>query len=278
MSWAAMSKKEQPIIVVGKPSTGKTTIALSLLDEPLIFFANEFEEGVPKDIQLLIEDVHHKANTKEIVNHLRKTKAKVVLTSVDKKSIPAAIKKLCKIKLAGSKVHSPFADIAPRSVPALNPKVEIFDMLKIYLRNRDRDEVARILKSNRPPDVFLMNALSDHVHFNRLLFVDAKVKRRWRQPYFYEMLAYAFSGGHAGRFSMPKFAQDKERRRILRRLGFKINEWGLLMDIVNGSEKFRYYTQKRLNNQEYRLLGIGEKPITRKKVRKKSKKTLEDYI
>ena len=109
-------------------------------------------------------------------------------------------------------------------------------------------------------------------------FVDAKVKRRWRQPYFYEMLAYAFSGGHAGRFSMPKFAQDKERRRILRRLGFKINEWGLLMDIVNGSEKFRYYTQKRLNNQEYRLLGIGEKPITRKKVRKKSKKTLEDYI
>ena len=278
MSWAAMSKKEQPIIVVGKPSTGKTTIALSLLDEPLIFFANEFEEGVPKDIQLLIEDVHHKANTKEIVNHLSKTKAKVVLTSVDKKSIPAAIKKLCKIKLAGSTVHSPFADIAPRSVPPLNPKVEIFDMLKIYLRNRDRDEVARILKSNRPPDVFLMNALSDHVHFNRLLFVDAKVKRRWRQPYFYEMLAYAFSGGHAGRFSMPKFAQDKERRRILRRLGFKINEWGLLMDIVNGSEKFRYYTQKRLNNQEYRLLGIGEKPITRKKVRKKSKKTLEDYI
>ena len=44
MSWAAMSKKEQPIIVVGKPSTGKTTIALSLLDEPLIFFANAFDK------------------------------------------------------------------------------------------------------------------------------------------------------------------------------------------------------------------------------------------
>ncbi len=39
MSWASMSKKEQPIIVVGKPSTGKTTMALSLLDDPLIFFA-----------------------------------------------------------------------------------------------------------------------------------------------------------------------------------------------------------------------------------------------
>ena len=71
MSWANMSKKEQPIIVVGKPSTGKTTIALSLLDDPLVFFANEFEEGVPKNLQLLIEDVHIKANTKEIVKHLQ---------------------------------------------------------------------------------------------------------------------------------------------------------------------------------------------------------------
>ncbi len=200
------------------------------------------------------------------------------LTSVDKKSIPAAIKKLCRIKLAGATVHLPFADIAPRSVPALNPKVDVFEMVKLFLKNRDRDEVARILKSNRPPDVFLMNALSDHVHFNRLLFVDAKVKRRWKYPYFYEMLAYAFTGGHAGMLRFPKFAQDKERRRILRRLGFKTNEWHLLMDIVKGSEEFKYYTQKRLNNQEYRLLGIGEKPITRKKVQKKSKKTLEDYI
>ena len=128
MSWAAMSKKEQPIIVVGKPSTGKTTIALSMLEEPLVFFADEFEEGVPRDLQLLIEDVHHKANTKEIVSHLRKATAKIVLTSKDKKSIPAAIKKLCKIKLAGATVHSPFVNIAPRSVPALNPKDEIFDI------------------------------------------------------------------------------------------------------------------------------------------------------
>tara|TARA_R110002020_G_scaffold120162_4_gene273903 strand:- start:2277 stop:3113 length:837 start_codon:yes stop_codon:yes gene_type:complete len=278
MSWANMSKKEQPIIVVGKPSTGKTTIALAMLQEPLVFFANEFEEGIPSNTELLIEDVHIKANTKEIVKHLQRATAKVILTSIDKKSIPAPIKKLCKIKLAGATVHLPFASIAPRSVPALNPKVEIFDMLKMYLRNRDRDEVARILKSNRPPDVFLMNALSDHVHFNRLLFVDAKVKRRWKHPYFYEMLAYAFNGGHAGRFSMPKFAQDKERRRILRRLGFKVNEWDLLMDIVKGSEDFQNYTQKRLNNQEYRLLGIGEKPITRKVKQKRSKVTLEDYI
>ena len=96
MSWAAMSKKEQPIIVVGKPSTGKTTIALSMLDEPLVFFADEFEEGVPRDLQLLIEDVHHKANTKEIVSHLRKATAKIVLTSKDKNQYQQQLKNYVK--------------------------------------------------------------------------------------------------------------------------------------------------------------------------------------
>ena len=276
MSWASITEKTRPTLIVGKTSTGKTTIALSMLDNPVVYFADEFDGGVPSNTELLIEDVHHKPNTKEIVEHLRRATGKVVLTSINKKSVPKQIINMCKLNLAGSTTHLPFADIAPRSVPTQNTDMEIFDLLKIFLRNRDRDEVAKILKRNKPTDVFMLNALSDHVHFNRLLFVDARVKRRWPQAYFYEMLAYAYQGGNAGRFGVPKFAQNKDRRRVLRRLGFRPTEWNLLMDVIK-STKFQKYTQTKLNNKEYRLLGLGEKPIKRKKKEKKSIVTLGDY-
>ena len=114
MSFIEMGNVERPVIIVGKPRTGKTTQALEMLDDPLRYYANEFElNSIPMDRDILIEEVDYKANEDEIANLLRMRHIKVVMTSLNKKGIPKKLASMCRIKLAGSKIHG-VVD-APRS-------------------------------------------------------------------------------------------------------------------------------------------------------------------
>tara|TARA_Y100000296_G_C5145146_1_gene243266 strand:+ start:423 stop:1244 length:822 start_codon:yes stop_codon:yes gene_type:complete len=255
--------KKQPILIVGKTLTGKTYQAKEMLNDPIIFYANEFSiESLPNDSDVIIEDVHYKPNTDEIVFFIRNFKGNLVLTSIDKKSVPKLILNSCKVKLAGSKVYS-VIDIAPRSQEPFNPEKDIFSLVADYLKNPNREEVKRNLLLNKPPDVFLLNALSESMHPSRLIYIDSKVKRRWPQKYFYEMLAYIHTGNTYGRVTMPKFAQDKEINYICRRLGLKVNDRHILKDILK-DENVLNMAKKKLSNKHYRLLGLGEKPRKRR--------------
>jgi len=234
-----------------------------MLDEPMIFYANEFTvESLPNDVNVIIEDVHYKPKIDEIVFFIRNFKGNLILTSVDKKSVPKLILNSCKIKLAGTKIYSKI-DIAPRSQEPFNPEKDVFSLVADFLKNPNREEVKKNLLLNKPPDVFLMNALSESMHPSRLIYIDSKVKRRWPQKYFYEMLAYVHSGKTYGRISMPKFAQDKEMDYICRRLGLKRTDRHLLNDILK-DEDVLAMAKKKLSNKHYRLLGLGEKPRKRK--------------
>ena len=46
------------------------------------------------------------------------------------------------------------------------------------------------------------------------------------------MLGYAHHGGTVSKLSIPKFAENKEIRRICRRVGLKPNEEHYLKDLV----------------------------------------------
>jgi hypothetical protein len=277
MSFIEMGNVERPVIIVGKPRTGKTTKALEMLEEPAIFYANEFEcYAAPTDRDILIEEVDFKANEDEILELLRmRNRIKIVMTSLDKKSIPKKIAAMCRISLAGSQTYG--FDIAPRSIPPVNNHPDMFSMIKTYLENTNRDKVAEILKQTRPADTQIMTWLNENLNVNKLVFVDARVKRRWRADLFYEMLAYCHNGKQYGRVQFPKRGKYSQLPYICRRLGLKSNEVYLLKDLLN-DESFLKTAKTKLNNVEYRMLGLGEKPRQKRIKRKNKTVTLDKWL
>ena len=276
MSFIEMGNVERPVIIVGKPRTGKTTQALEMLDEPLKYYANEFElNSIPMDRDILIEEVDFKANEDEILNLLRLRQLKVVMTSLNKKDIPKKIAAMCRIKLAGSKRHG-IVD-APRSEPAQNMQPDTFSLVKLYLENSDRDRVANMLKIARPSDTQIMSWLNENMNVNKLIFVDARVKRRWRTDLFYEMLSYCHNGKQYGRVQFPKRGKYSQMPKICRRLGLKSHEDYLLKDLLK-DESFLKKAKTKLNNAEYRMLGIGEKPKQKRFKRKNKTVTLDEWL
>ena len=62
---------ERPLIVVGKPGTGKTTKALNFLPpNPIIKYADEYDIddnfSIPRETGILIEEVHYKTQSDEV--------------------------------------------------------------------------------------------------------------------------------------------------------------------------------------------------------------------
>jgi hypothetical protein len=113
------------------------------------------------------------------------------------------------------------------------------------------------------------------MHPNRLIFVDGRVKRRWSQRYFYEMLAYSHTGGFVGQMNMPKRRAYSQIPKLSRRLGVKNPR---LLPILLKDEQFKEHAKKKLNNAECRLLKIGEKRRRKKTTPIVATQTsLEDY-
>jgi hypothetical protein len=253
---------KRPILITGKPGFGKTTKALSMLDEPLIMFANEVDttdiQSMPRRRGILIEDVHHKPRKEDILYIIRNFRGQIVLTSIDEKSVPKEIKAMCQIKRAGrtNYLRDSVMDIAPNSVHPQPAEMDTFSLVMDYLKNRNRDEVADRLKYNKPSDTQILSWLSENMHPNRLLFVDGVVKRRWSSNYFYELLAYAFEGNMAGRVQFPKRNAYSKVPYICRKLG--VRDERVLKQLLK-DEDFKKWATKKLNNSECRIIGIGEK-------------------
>ena len=258
-----MNNKERPILITGKSGTGKTTIAKSMImEEPLIFYANDIEDRDWKtvDVDVLIEEVHYKPNKEVIMNVIKHCKTKIVLTSNDEKSIPTEIKNCCKIRRAGSVCHSLAAikEIAPRGEDPHNIEMSIFDLIGDYLKNPNRSQVLENLKYNRPADTQIMTWLGLNIHPNKLVFVDGLVKRRWSSDYFYELLAYSHNGKMYSKITFPKRGTYSKVPSILRKLKLKPNQGYLLPQLLQDSE-FEQWVTKRLKSEETRIVGIKDK-------------------
>ena len=274
--------KERATIIIGKSGTGKTTKALEILENPIIFYADELDgvdvPSVPRDRGILIEEVHYKPNKEKILTILRNYRGKIVLTSNDKKSVPKNILTMCQVKLAGSKKHlqDSIKEIAPRCEEPKSIQMSNFELVSSYLKTTNRDRVREMLEVNQPNEVTFLNYLAENIHVNRLIFVDAYVKRRWDKKYFNELLAYAHDGKYFGRMNMPKWSKKSDTPYICKKLGLA-NE-RLLRQFLK-DEEFQEYARKKLNNTHCRLLGIEKKKkkIKPKKVEKKVT-TLNDFM
>ena len=269
MSLIQAANKERPILLTGEYGTNKSEIANELLGSPLVVYASDVEEydygSVPLDKGILIEDLHYKPNKQEILSILRSYGGKIVLTTDKQKNVPKEIKNLCSIKRAG-KVNvlrnnidsmSAWGD-APQSM-----ECDIFTLLMEYLRNPNRDFMLKKLLKNKPPDTQIMTWLVENIHPNKLLFIDGRVRRRWPNKYFYELLAYAHAGNHFGTPKIPKRGSYSKIPKICLRLGLKRNEGYLLKQLLQ-DPTFVSWAKTQLDNSECRILGIGEKKRRRK--------------
>jgi len=273
--------QNRAILITGKIGTGKSTQALTLVKEPMIVFANDINIDVgsfPMENGIIIEDVHYKPDKQAILFILRNYRGQIVLTSINEKSVPKEIKDMCRIKRAGSYnfLEESIKSIAPNSEKPFSFERDTYSLVRGYLKERDRDLVAKLLVYNKPPDTQIVSWLSENMHPHRLIFVDGVVKRRWSQKYFYEMLAYAHEGGSFDRLNMPKRRKYSVLPKLARRLGVKNPRvlQQLCMDKTVVSQ-----FKKKLNNGECRLLGLGEKRKRKKTDPIRAKQTsLEDYL
>jgi len=281
MGLTSKNNDNRTILITGKTGTGKSTKALTLVENPVILYANDIDFDVgsfPVENGIIIEDVHYKPDKSAILHIIRLYQGQVVLTSINQKSVPKEIKDMCKIKRAGSVnyLQESIKELAPNSGSPFSFEQDTYTIVQGFLKERNRDMVAQILLYNKPSDTQILSWLCENMHPNRLLFVDGRVKRRWSQRYFYEMLSYCHTGGFIGQLSMPKRRQYSQLPKLSRRLGVKNPK---LLPLLLKDEDFKEQAKKKLNNAECRILKIGEK-----RRRKKTTpvviqiKSLEEYI
>ena len=150
--------QNRAILITGKIGTGKSTKALTLVKEPMIVFANDIDIDVgsfPVENGIIIEDVHYKPDKQAILFILRNYRGQIVLTSINEKSVPKEIKDMCRIKRAGSYnfLEESIKSIAPNSEKPFSFERDTYSLVRGYLKERDRDLVAKLLVYNKPPFV-----------------------------------------------------------------------------------------------------------------------------
>ena len=155
--------------------------------------------------------------------------------------------------------------------------MDTFSLVNFFLKESDREEVCRVLKINKPSDTQILNWLCVNSNPNKLLFIDGRVRRRWSQDYFYEMLAYAYDGRFYGRLNMPTRKQYSKVPSLLRRLGIKNADKRVFKQLIQ-DENFVKFAKSKLNNSECRLMNLGEKRVRKTKPVKKKQVSLGDYL
>ena len=123
----------------------------------VIFYANDIlindPYSFPKDVAIIIEDVHHKPDKDKIMD-LIYAKNKVILTRINKKDVPKIIMTSVKLNYRGVRNyhHIAIKRMAP-NCDTMRKSIDdnMWNMTKAYLRMKDRSELLRGLEALQPP-------------------------------------------------------------------------------------------------------------------------------
>lgn len=264
-----MKNQNRTVIVVGKDGTDKMEKASKLVsNDPIIMYANEYDiednHSIPADRGIIIRECNYKPNVEAIRKTILEYKGQVVLTSINQKDVPKKLFGMCKLNRATKKsLFDEIKEIAPRSDEPYNYDVDIFTMVGDYLRNPDREVIMNQLKISEPADVQFISWLAPNLHPNKLMFLDAKVKRQWSKSYFYEMLAYAHDGRMHRKMIPPQRKAYSSIPKILRKLKMRPFQKYLLKDLLKNND-FKEYCIKTLSTTDLRILKLRKSRQTKR--------------
>ena len=264
-----MKNQNRTIIVVGKDGTDKMEKASKLVSsDPIIMYANEYDiednHSIPADRGIIIRECNYKPNVEAIRKTILEYKGQVVLTSINQKDVPKKLFGMCKLNRATKKsLLDEIKEIAPRSDEPYNYDVDIFTMVGDYLRNPNREVIMNQLKVSEPADVQFISWLAPNLHPNKLMFLDAKVKRRWSKSYFYEMLAYAHDGRMHRKMTPPQRKAYSSIPKILRKLKMRPFQKYLLKDLLKNDD-FKEYCRNTLSTTDLRILKLSKERRTKR--------------
>ena len=283
MSLMKTMNQNRAIIVVGKTDTEKMTKAMTFVsDDPIVVYANEYDitdnYSIPPERGIIIDEVHYKANIELIRKTILEYRGQVVLLSDNQKDVSKKLLSICQLKRATKKTMlEEIKEIAPRSDEPVNFDVDIFSLIREYLRNTDREEVKDMLMVSKPPDIQLLSWIAPNIHPNKLGFVDFYVKRRWSNEYFYEMLAYSHDGRMQRKMVIPKRRAYSTIPKICYKLRLRRADAHLLKDLLK-DEQFKEYAKTKLDNTECRMLKLGEKKRKKRYAPIIPQGTLEEWL
>ena len=269
MSLINMKNQNRTVIIVGKDGTDKLEKARKLVSEdPIIMYANEYDiednHSIPAERGIIIRECNYKPNVEAIRKTILEYKGQVVLNSINQKDVPKKLFGMCKLNRATKKsLFDEIKEIAPRSDEPYNYDVDIFTMVGDYLRNPDREVIMNQLKVSEPADIQFISWLAPNLHPNKLMFLDAKVKRRWSKSYFYEMLAYAHDGRMHRKMTPPQRKAYSSIPKILRKLKMRPFQKYLLKDLLK-NDGFKEYCSNTLSTTDLRLLKLSKERKTKR--------------
>ena len=156
--------KDKTRILVGAYGSGKTTTAIELMGQRpyLRFQANDINiEDVysyPKHHGIIIEDVHYKPDKDKILD-LILVNENIILTSLNEKDVPKSIMNMCVRKRLGRIDYrqNKIKELAPNSNNIFNLDKSIYDLNMELLKNKERVQVLRMLKFNKPSDMQIIS-------------------------------------------------------------------------------------------------------------------------
>tara|TARA_Y100000593_G_scaffold17268_1_gene34549 strand:+ start:23155 stop:23991 length:837 start_codon:yes stop_codon:yes gene_type:complete len=275
-------KKERPIILVGNYGSGKTTKAIEMMgNRPYkIVYGNDIDiddiHSYPKHHGLIIEEVHFKPDKVKILDIMNVKSEYLILTSLNEKDVPKAIINRCRKNRLGriDRRQTELKRLSPGINIITSIDKSIYDLTIDYLNNPDRDEVIKLMKHNKPPDIQILTWVMGNVDIKKISFVDS-IMRRWSTDYFYELLALSESGHSRSR---PKFGKRRTFSpvpKICSKLNLKTKESYLVKPFLQ-NEEYRDWATKQLDSDECKILNLkkNKKKIS---VRKHNKK-LEEFI
>jgi hypothetical protein len=277
-----IKNKERPILLVGNYGSGKTTKAIEMMGRRpyKIVYGNNIDiediRSYPKNHGLIIEEVHFKPDKVKILDIMNVKSEYLILTSLNEKDVPKAIIDRCKKNRLGrvDRRQTEIKRTSPGSNIITSIDKSIYDLTIDYLNNPDRDEVIKLMKHNKPPDIQILTWVMGNVSINKISFVDS-IMRRWSTDYFYELLSLSESGHSRSR---PKFGKRRTFSpvpKICRKLNLKTKEAYLVKSLLE-NDSYKEWATKQLDTDECKILNL-KKNKRKISVRKHNKK-LEEFI
>jgi hypothetical protein len=234
---------------------------------------------------IIIDDLHLMQRPSRLTKSLKRPSIQIVLTCLKAKDLPKTLVACCEqLKLPKNNYRREHIESTSPGCDVWFPEDEggIFNIVKEYLSNRDRQVVATLLVNEALPDTQLLHWLIPNVNPLSITEPDFILKRKAPPHYFYEVLAFSHPGGVR---KYPRYPKRKpaienvlpKKHKAYGKLGIRPNEVRFLEQMMK-EPAFVANIRKDLSLSDCQDLGIHLPKPKRLSVQRQATISLEDFV